>query len=138
MSDLKQLLKDHGLKFTENRRAILEVFKSSEYALAYSDLDSSLKSKLDKVTVYRTLKSFEESGIIHEVLDGSSHVKYALCHSGSCSSHDHHDSHVHFKCDKCEKTFCLDEVKVPQITLPQGYTSASQSIFVNGVCTACN
>ena len=84
MSDIKEILKGHNLKFTENRKVILEQFISADYALSYKDIDAMISQKLDKVTVYRTLKSFEENGIIHEVVDGSSQVKYALCHSGSC------------------------------------------------------
>ena len=86
MSLAKEILKSNGLKLTENRRVILNQFISTEYALSYGDIDSMIKRKLDKVTVYRTLKSFEENGIIHEVVDGGSQVKYALCNSKSCSS----------------------------------------------------
>ncbi len=138
MSTSKELLKEHGLKFTENRKVILEQFMSANYALSYNDIDAMIAQKLDKVTVYRTLKSFQESGIIHEVMDGSSQVKYALCHSGACSSHHHHDAHVHFRCEKCDKTFCLDDVKVPLLQMPEGYKLNSQSVFVQGFCRKCS
>lgn len=138
MSDLKEILKSHNLKFTKNRKVILEQFISTDYALSYKDIDAMISQKLDKVTVYRTLKSFEENGIIHEVVDGSSKIKYALCHSGSCSTHKHHDSHLHFRCDKCDKTFCLDDYIVPNIRLPKGFKLGSQTVFVQGVCNSCN
>lgn len=134
----KDILKNHSLKFTANRELILELFSNNKHALSYNNLESLLNKKLDRVTVYRTLKSFEESGIIHQIHDGSSQIKYALCHGGTCSNHNHSDAHAHFRCEDCDKTFCLEEVKVPEIKLPTGYKKASQSVFIQGVCDSCN
>lgn len=138
MSDLKSILKHHGLKNTANRQLILQAFVNEKHALAYSDVDALIKQQLDKVTVYRTLKSFEESGIIHQVLDGSAQIRYALCHTGGCSHHEHTDQHPHFKCDTCEKTFCLDTVTIPKINLPSGYSKTTQSVFIQGICKSCS
>ena len=137
MSSAKEILKKNGLKFTENRRLILNQFISKEYALSHNDIDCMIARKLDKVTIYRTLKSFEENGIIHEVVDGSSQIKYALCNSDSCSSDDHHDSHIHFKCNDCDKTYCLDNVIIPSIKLPSEFQLESQSVFIQGKCEKC-
>ena len=137
MSLAKEILKSNGLKLTENRRVILNQFISTEYALSYGDIDSMIKRKLDKVTVYRTLKSFEENGIIHEVVDGGSQVKYALCNSKSCSSEHHNDTHIHFKCNDCEKTYCIDDIMIPQIKLPSEFQQESQSVFIQGKCEKC-
>ena len=126
MSLAKDILKRNGLKFTENRRVILNQFILTDYALSYSDIDSMIKRKLDKVTIYRTLKSFEENGIIHEVVDGSSQVKYALCNSNSCSSEHHNDTHIHFKCNDCEKTYCIEDIMIPRIKLPSEFQQESQ------------
>ena len=137
MSLAKDILKRNGLKFTENRRVILNQFILTDYALSYSDIDSMIKRKLDKVTIYRTLKSFEENGIIHEVVDGSSQVKYALCNSNSCSSEHHNDTHIHFKCNDCQKTYCIDDIMIPKIKLPQEFQLESQSVFIQGKCEKC-
>ena len=137
MSLAKNILKRNGLKFTENRRVILNQFILTDYALSYSDIDSMIKRKLDKVTIYRTLKSFEENGIIHEVVDGSSQVKYALCNSNSCSSEHHNDTHIHFKCNDCQKTYCIDDIMIPKITLPREFQLESQSVFIQGKCEKC-
>ena len=138
MEEVSEILRDHKLKITPNRKKILGVFKRSDFALSYNDIDLELSSSLDKVTVYRTLKSFEESGIIHEIIDGSSQVKYALCHGGKCSTHHHHDTHLHFRCNHCDKTFCLEEVRTPKVSLPDGYILIQQSTFVQGVCKSCS
>ncbi len=137
MSKFKEILKKHGLKFTENRKVILEQFVCNNYALSYSEIDSLIQKKLDKVTVYRTLKSFEENGIIHQVIDGSNQIKYALCNSASCSSSHHNDAHIHFKCDYCEKTYCLNDIPTPELVLPKGYSIAKQNVFIQGRCQNC-
>ncbi len=138
MAEVQEILKKHKLKVTPNRKKILEIFRNTDFALSYNDIDTSLNSSLDKVTVYRTLKSFEENGIIHEIIDGSSQVKYALCHGGTCTTHNHHDTHLHFRCESCDKTFCLEDIVIPKVSLPKGYSLKSQSTFVQGVCKSCS
>ncbi|MDC1188389.1 transcriptional repressor [Flavobacteriales bacterium] len=138
MSNANSILKAHNLKSTESRLTILAIFKKNMHALSYNDIESLLTVKLDRVTVYRTLKSFEENGLIHQIYDGSAQVKYALCHNGSCNSNQHKDSHAHFRCDKCDKTFCLSDVITPMADLPEGYQSKSQSVFIQGICKVCN
>tara|TARA_Y100000589_G_scaffold97619_1_gene92197 strand:- start:2716 stop:3144 length:429 start_codon:yes stop_codon:yes gene_type:complete len=137
MNDAKEILKKTGLKFTENRKIILQIFISTDYALSFNDINSVIEHKLDKVTIYRTLKSFEENGIIHEVIDGSNKIKYALCNNKSCSSNHHNDSHVHFKCNDCEKTYCLDDIMIPRVKLPSDFKLESQSVFIQGKCEKC-
>lgn len=116
---------------------ILETMKSKGYGLSQNDLNSLLNYSLDKVTVYRTLKTFEELGIIHPILDGSTHIKYALCQTSKCTS-EHETAHIHFKCDSCEKTFCLNTIKIPNIELPKGFVSAKQFLSFQGKCQSCS
>lgn len=137
MRGTKEILKTHGLKVTQNRVDILEIFQSSNYALSYNDLDAQLKSKLDKVTVYRTLKSFEKTGILHEVLDGGSQVKYALECKNGCNHEENHEAHAHFKCDSCEKTFCLETVTIPNLKVPKGFQVEKRHVSFQGLCESC-
>ncbi|MBI35225.1 MAG: transcriptional repressor [Flavobacteriales bacterium] len=138
MGGLKEILKKHNLKYTENRKVILEQFLSTNYALSYNEIDSLIEKKIDKVTVYRTLKSFEENGIVHQVVDGSNQIKYALCHHESCSSDQHYDTHIHFKCIECDKTYCLNDIRPPKLKLPKGYSMDQQNVFIQGLCNYCN
>lgn len=135
--EIDELLKKSGLKVTPTRRLILTVFKKHAFALSYNDIEGGIKEKLDKVTIYRTLKSFEEKGIIHQILDSSNQLKYALC-SDSCSDHEHHDAHIHFKCITCEQTYCIEDREIPQISLPSGFDQVHSSMLVEGVCRGCN
>ena len=115
----------------------MEVFKEHAFALSYSDIETGVREKLDKVTTYRTLKSFEEKGIIHQILDRSNQVTYALC-KDACSDHEHHDTHVHFKCNTCEQTYCIEDREIPRISLPAGFKQVHSSMLVEGTCDRCN
>jgi len=135
--DHKNILKKAGLKNTSIRQQILGVFMNHEYALSYNDIEKIIDKTLDKVSVYRTLKSFEEKGLIHRIIDDTNQTKYALCTDG-CGGHGHRDSHVHFKCQNCGYTFCLTEYKIPSLTLPEGYLANDVSLLVHGLCQKCN
>ncbi len=131
-------LKSHDLRETPCRLAVLDCFKRSKYALSYADLENDLIEKFDKVTIYRTLKSFQTAGIIHKVLDDVGGAKFALCND-TCVTHEnnHHHDHVHFKCEKCEQTVCFDDLIIPKINLPKGYKSSEINLLIQGICKNC-
>jgi len=131
-----QLLKEHHLRSTSSRAAILSLFLQHERALSYSDIEKKIAASYDRVTVYRTLKTFLDSGMIHKVLDDGGSLKYALC-DVSCSTREHHHEHVHFKCKSCGQTSCLDRVGIPSIELPEGYSATELNLLIQGVCDKC-
>src|SRR5688572_4703119 len=129
------LLKDFKLRATPNREEILHLFLLKNYALSHSDIENGIDNSLDRVTVYRTLKTFLDKGLIHKVLDDEGSLKYALCNE-ACSVKGHHHDHVHFKCVKCGQTSCLD-LDVPSIKLPKGFKPKEVNILIQGVCDQC-
>src|SRR5688572_17504969 len=92
-----RLLKDFRLRATPSRQEILHLFLKKAYALSHGDIEKEISNALDRVTVYRTLKTFLDKGLIHKVLDDEGSLKYALCKE-ACRSTGHHHDHVHFKC----------------------------------------
>jgi Fur family ferric uptake transcriptional regulator len=117
--------------------AILEQFASMGHALSQPDLEKALGEEFDRVTIYRTLTLYLEKGILHKVLDDSGAMKYALC-PDTCEAHDHRHDHVHFKCIECGNTSCIEDLEVPQIALPNGYTLTEANFLLSGVCNLCN
>jgi len=91
----------------------------------------------DRVTIYRTLQTFLERGIIHNIPSTDNMVRYALCNEACITTGHHHDNHVHFRCDQCGKTVCLDDVNIPAVNLPKGYTMKEINMVVNGICKSC-
>ena len=133
---LNDILHRRQLSSTESRRKILTLFLNSGDALTHGDIEKEVGEKYDRVTIYRTLQTFEEKGIIHSIPTADNSIRYALCKE--CEEGHHHDNHVHFICTNCEKTICLDDVVSPQIDLPQGYATDSVQVIINGICKECN
>jgi len=136
MKDALDILRSNHLSNTDSRREILQVFLRSRSALAHQDIEKKTGEKFDRVTVYRTLQTFIDKGIVHTIPTSDNAVKYALCRE-ECSEGHHHDNHIHFVCDSCGNTTCLDETAIPQIKLPQGYRQEKVNVIVNGVCKTC-
>jgi Fur family transcriptional regulator, ferric uptake regulator len=134
--EIKSLLKKHHLSVTEPRVKILELFLGSGDALSHSEIEKAQGQTLDRVTVYRTLQSFVEKGILHTIPAPDNSVKYAVC-KDTCDEGHHQDNHVHFICENCGKTLCLDHVTIPPVQLPAGYVSAQTQMIVNGICDLC-
>ncbi len=128
------LLENHSLRKTTIRVRVLDLFLNSDEAISHSYLEDKLDDT-DRVTLYRTLKAFEEKGLIHKAIDGTEVARYALC-AGKCR-HKHEDDHAHFHCGTCGKTICLDEVNVPSIHLPLGFSQETAHLIIKGTCEKC-
>ena len=132
----EKILKKHHLRHTPFRAEVLQIFANAGKALSSHDIELQL-SDADRITLYRTLKSFEEKGIIHKAIDGTITQKYAICEA-HCTEHHHHDKHVHFHCESCQNTFCIEQVVVPQIDLPSGFKVRQSNMVVSGLCKDCD
>ena len=130
------LLRGFNLRSTPNRQEILHLFLKKNHALSHGDIEKEIDNSLDRVTVYRTLKTFLDKGLIHKVLDDEGSLKYALCNE-ACTTAEHHHDHVHFKCVKCGQTYCLN-VEVPSVKLPRGYKANALNLLIQGICDRCN
>ena len=132
---LNDILHRRQLSSTESRRKILTLFLNSGDALTHGDIEKEVGEKYDRVTIYRTLQTFEEKGIIHTIPTADNSIKYALCKE--CEEGHHHDDHVHFICTNCDKTICLDDVVSPKIDLPTGYVAENVQVVIHGICKDC-
>ena len=133
---LNDILHHRQLSSTESRRKILTLFLSTDDALTHGDIEKEVGDKYDRVTIYRTLQTFEEKGIIHSIPTADNAIRYALCKE--CEEGHHHDDHVHFICTNCEKTICLDDVVSPNIELPKGYVADNVQVVIHGLCKDCS
>jgi Fur family ferric uptake transcriptional regulator len=124
------------MRSTPSRQEILQLFLKKDYALSHSDIEREISNDLDRVTVYRTLKTFLDKGIIHKVLDDEGSLKYALCND-ACTAAGHHHDHIHFKCTLCGQTNCL-QAELPTIKLPKGYQPNEINVLIQGICERCS
>lgn len=135
-SNIPDVLKSSQLSITDSRKKILEFFYISTGALAHADIEKLSGAAFDRVTIYRTLQTFVEKGIIHTIPTADNSVRYALC-KDDCTAGHHHDDHIHFLCDTCGTTYCLDHVNIPEVKLPVGFKSRQTDVLVSGLCSKC-
>jgi len=131
------ILKQNQLSVTGNRLKILSFFQKNSKALSHADIEQLSGKNFDRVTIYRTLQTFVEKGIIHTIPTADNSVMYALCKE-DCGEGHHHDDHVHFVCSQCDRTICLDDVVSPKIDLPEGYIADNVQVVIHGTCKDCN
>ena len=130
------MLQGNGLSVTESRKKILHLFLEQTGALAHGDIEKKAGEKFDRVTVYRTLQTFVDKGIIHSIPTADNSIRYALC-KDECKEGSHQDHHIHFVCNICNNTYCLDDVVTPDIKLPKGYSAGHVEVVVDGICKNC-
>ncbi|ANQ48958.1 transcriptional repressor [Flammeovirga yaeyamensis] len=132
------ILNNAELRRTASRVSILDIFMNSKVALSENILENQLEGICDRATIYRTLKTFINKGILHRVIDENNIVKFAMCNTNHCSEHDHSHDHVHFKCQECGDTECMDDLPIQSVTLPNGYKAKETNYLILGVCKDCN
>ena len=136
ITEVNDILRRNQLSVTDSRKSILDLFLHSNGALAHADIEKQTGEKFDRVTVYRTLQAFMEKGIIHTIPTSDNSIRYALC-KDDCTEGHHHDNHVHFLCNVCGRTTCLDSVTVPEVKLPKGFRPMDSQMIVSGICGQC-
>lgn len=123
-----------GVRPTAMRLLVMDVLSSQKAAISLGQLEQSFE-KADRITLYRTLKTFENKHVIHSIDDGSGAIKYALCLEG-CECHPE-DLHVHFHCTACKRTYCLPENIIPVVNLPQKFVPKQINMVIKGLCGEC-
>lgn len=132
----KDILTASNLKQTKPRLMVLDQIIGRNSAISQPELEKKLGKEVDRVTLYRTLSTFEEKGILHKIIDHAGTANFAICQS-NCSSNHHHDEHLHFNCIQCKKVYCLD-IKIPNTTIPANFTMESIQLLAHGICENCN
>lgn len=137
MKTAAQLLKKNGLRRTAARETILRLLAAAGSPLSHHDILRKQKGagSLDRVTVYRTLITLQEAGLLHRIqgIDGT----WRYCRlkdesPGACAG-----GHIHFLCSKCNRMSCMPEQPLPWIPAPDGARILSKQLVVHGLCAAC-
>ena len=131
--DPVSLMQAHGVKPTSNRILILRALLGAGRPLSMTEIETELES-VDKSIISRTLSAFREARLLHVLADGDS-IRYEVCHCAA--ENEDSDRHVHFHCTRCGRTFCLEELPVPAVTMPAGYRAEHVNFIVEGICPNC-
>ena len=133
--DIEKKLESKNVKPTAMRKLVYKTLLDSGKALSLGDLELRFE-KVERSTIFRALKSFEDNYIVHPVDDGTGSIKYAVCDDEcTCTLHD---LHVHFYCKRCGRTRCMKEIPIPTVKLPENFTFEKAQFIINGVCPRCD
>lgn len=127
-------LAEAGIRITAVRLLIWRTLREQMTdAFSLADVQDLLYT-IDKSTLFRALTLFAEQGLLHSIDDGSGMQKYCVCR---CGDHEHHHSHVHMTCVRCHKTWCVEDVEIPVVPLPEDFQVLEREYVVKGVCRKC-
>lgn len=129
------LLQQAGIHPTAARIMILRTLAHESRPLSMLEIGDILET-VDKSVISRTLALFKVKHLVHTLEDGSESTRYELCTS---VAHEHHnDIHVHFHCEKCGRTFCFEDIPIPEVKLPDGFESSYSNFIIKGICKECS
>jgi Fur family ferric uptake transcriptional regulator len=131
---LENILISKQVTPTSMRLLVLDTLMQQQSTVSLAQLEKKLEHT-DRITLYRTLKTLEQKGIIHSINDGSA-ARYALCND--CSGPVHNDAHIHFYCTECRQTVCLTTVPAPPVDVPRAFRLHELSMIAKGICDRCS
>ena len=132
--DMISRLESKGIRPTANRILVMKTLMGEQNPQSLSNLERKMVS-MDKSSIFRTLTLFLEHDVVHAFEDGRGVLCYELCEEkGAC---DHHDGHIHFYCESCHRSFCMEDIHIPSFELPEGFYPHSVSFVIKGECPEC-
>lgn len=132
--DIISRLESKGIRPTANRILVMKTLMGEQNPQSLSNLERKMVS-IDKSSIFRTLTLFLEHDVVHAFEDGRGVLCYELCEEkGAC---DHHDGHIHFYCESCQRSFCMEDIHIPSFELPEGFYPHSISFVIKGECPDC-
>lgn len=132
--DMISRLESKGIRPTANRILVMKTLMGEQNPQSLSNLERKMVS-MDKSSIFRTLTLFLEHDVVHAFEDGRGVLCYELCEEkGAC---DHHDGHIHFYCESCQRSFCMEDIHIPSFELPEGFYPHSISFVIKGECPDC-
>lgn len=133
--DTAELLKEVGLRATRPRLRLLELLKASAYPLSVADMAHMIgKPQIDQVTIYRTLETFVQAGLVQhlELHQGRSFFELA--------TRDHHHHLVCRSCGRVEDVEGCDMNVVEKKLAKRSknfHIVTSHALEFFGECNAC-
>lgn len=129
---IESYLKAHDVKPTAVRILVWKEVQGQRETFSLADVERWMPT-MERSSIFRALRLFAEHDMLHEVDDGTGQQKYCVCRCATNS----HINHIHFTCQHCGKTYCLEDCAIPQVPLPQGFHAKEAEYIVKGLCPNC-
>ncbi len=135
MLETTKILKEHNLKVTPQRLAILKLLRSTDVHPSAETIYTNLQTEhptMSLATVYKTLDSFVQNGLIQQLNIGEDRYRYDADTS----------SHSHLKCTSCNTVVDIHELSCTtsiksEVESSTKYILSSQQFYFFGTCPKC-
>jgi Fur family ferric uptake transcriptional regulator len=131
-------LRAASVRVTVARVKVLAALLGARRALSHQDLQDSFAG-MDRVTLYRALDCLTDAGLAHKIAGDDRVFRYS-----AGAEHDAAQQHGHFKCTRCARVFCLDDMgetglleKALRGSLGKGFRSHDIELTIKGWCADC-
>lgn len=132
---IEKLFIQSGLRITPQRVTIYKILMNLRTHPSVDEVYTQVRKSLPRIsfdTVYRTICSFVDKGIVR-IAESSSGVKrYDPC------THEHH----HLHCIKCEKIIDFTNNEYNKISLPKLFPGEFKPLYkrmvIEGICKECS
>ena len=88
---------------------------------------------MDRVTIYRTLQTFEAVGLISKMVDHKGNCLYMFNHK----DHSNLSMHPHLRCKECGKVICLPCLPHEYLEELKKYKIDKMYFLMEGICPEC-
>ena len=129
------LLAGAGLRPTRQRMTILRAVAREDRPVTAQDLYARMRGRAASpglATIYRTLNSLSDAGVLRRFPAGEGEVAYRLCEPGH---------HHHLICDRCgvmvEIPSCEVEEWATGVARRRGFVATRHQADIFGVCADC-
>lgn len=133
-TEFRELCRAHGLALTHQRQVIYETLIAMPGHPSPEEVFDRVRKKIPAIslaTVYKTIHTFVDSGILREVSP----------HHGSLRVDDNFDPHHHLVCTICKSITDVEESAFEPLRFkqrfPQGFRFERFAVDVLGVCPQC-
>lgn len=135
--ELKKIVKQKGLKYTEQREIILQVLLNAPGHLSAEDVYNEVKanfpdSNIGIATVYRALSFLEDVHLVTSISFGTDGKKYET------NTKSHHDHLICISCGKIIEFVDEDiEKRQDKIAKENGFKITNHVMQLFGNCSSC-
>jgi Fur family ferric uptake transcriptional regulator len=137
LRELKQRLRDAGLRATSARIAVLRALEAGDGPSSHAEVFESVAALgFDRATIYRNLVDLSDAGLARRTDHGDHVWRFELV------GEDGHDAelHPHFVCNACGTVACLPEGALTvqgRRGIPRSLRRRDVEIQVRGLCDEC-
>ena len=132
-----EICRERGLRWTANRRRVLElVWNSHQPVGAYEILEAlkNIDAKAAPPTVYRALEFLIDARLVHRLDSLNAYI-------GCPDPHYPHTGQF-LICSRCRSVAELDDaaitVQIARSAMARGFSAERQTLEVQGLCAACD